>query len=308
MVTSGEGRKQEIVFRYRSLDPDQRAIPVDKPLLLSANEDRTEDSGFYRVNLTGTAAPEKLLMLPKAVGQITKAKNADRLVVTLSRVRRVPGPVGHRHVVPRHQEGVGRQPAAVAIHLGQGRAHEVSQRRRQGAAGDPGKPENFDPAKKYPMMVYIYEELLAGPAQLSRAGAGHDHQRHLLRQQRLPRADAGHRLQHRLARPERREVRPAGRQDRRRDGLRRSEAIGIQGHSWGGYQIAYMITQTNMFAAVAGRRAGVEHDQRLRRHPLGHRACRARSSTRRRRAASARRCGRSRCSSSRTRRSSWSTR
>jgi dipeptidyl aminopeptidase/acylaminoacyl peptidase len=29
------------------------------------------------------------------------------------------------------------------------------------------------------------------------------------------------------------------------------QAIGIQGHSWGGYQIAYMITQTNRFKAVA---------------------------------------------------------
>jgi dipeptidyl aminopeptidase/acylaminoacyl peptidase len=30
-------------------------------------------------------------------------------------------------------------------------------------------------------------------------------------------------------------------------------AIGIQGHSWGGYQIAYMVTQTNRFkAAIAG--------------------------------------------------------
>jgi dipeptidyl aminopeptidase/acylaminoacyl peptidase len=28
-------------------------------------------------------------------------------------------------------------------------------------------------------------------------------------------------------------------------------AIGIQGHSWGGYQIAYMVTQTNRFRAVA---------------------------------------------------------
>ena len=28
-------------------------------------------------------------------------------------------------------------------------------------------------------------------------------------------------------------------------------AIGIQGHSWGGYQIAYMITQTNKFKAAA---------------------------------------------------------
>ena len=31
------------------------------------------------------------------------------------------------------------------------------------------------------------------------------------------------------------------------------KAIGIQGHSWGGYQIAYMVTQTNRFrAAEAG--------------------------------------------------------
>jgi dipeptidyl aminopeptidase/acylaminoacyl peptidase len=28
------------------------------------------------------------------------------------------------------------------------------------------------------------------------------------------------------------------------------KAIGIQGHSWGGYQIAYMVTQTNRFRAV----------------------------------------------------------
>src|SRR5258708_28323356 len=28
-------------------------------------------------------------------------------------------------------------------------------------------------------------------------------------------------------------------------------AIGIQGHSWGGYQIAYMVTQTSRFRAVA---------------------------------------------------------
>lgn len=29
------------------------------------------------------------------------------------------------------------------------------------------------------------------------------------------------------------------------------QAIGIQGHSWGGYQIAYMLTQTNRFKAAA---------------------------------------------------------
>ncbi len=34
-------------------------------------------------------------------------------------------------------------------------------------------------------------------------------------------------------------------------GIVDENAIGIQGHSWGGYQIAYMVTQTNRFKAVA---------------------------------------------------------
>ena len=34
-------------------------------------------------------------------------------------------------------------------------------------------------------------------------------------------------------------------------GFVNENAIGIQGHSWGGYQIAYMVTQTNRFKAAA---------------------------------------------------------
>jgi dipeptidyl aminopeptidase/acylaminoacyl peptidase len=34
-------------------------------------------------------------------------------------------------------------------------------------------------------------------------------------------------------------------------GFVKEDAIGIQGHSWGGYQIAFMVTQTNRFKAAA---------------------------------------------------------
>ena len=33
-------------------------------------------------------------------------------------------------------------------------------------------------------------------------------------------------------------------------GFVKEDRIGVQGHSWGGYQIAYMITKTNLFAAA----------------------------------------------------------
>ena len=59
MLTGGDGRKNQIVYRYRSLDPEERAIPVDKPILLSANDDKTESSGFYRVVRRPTPCPRR---------------------------------------------------------------------------------------------------------------------------------------------------------------------------------------------------------------------------------------------------------
>jgi dipeptidyl aminopeptidase/acylaminoacyl peptidase len=49
------------------------------------------------------------------------------------------------------------------------------------------------------------------------------------------------------------------------------DRIGVQGHSWGGYQIAYMVTRTNLFAAAEAGAPVSEHDERLRRDPLGER-------------------------------------
>ena len=59
-MTGGEGRKQQIVFRYRSFDPEERTVPADKPLFLSATDDRTRATGFFKLaNLTTTAAPAR---------------------------------------------------------------------------------------------------------------------------------------------------------------------------------------------------------------------------------------------------------
>ena len=133
------------------------------------------------------------------------------------------------------------------------------------------KPENFDPAKKYPLMVYIYEELTNGLHRYVDAVAGHEHQHRPLRQQRLRRAAAGHRLRPRATRARARSSASSRRCSRCVGmGFIDPARIGIQGHSWGGYQITYLITRTDMFRAVAGRRVGVEHGERLRRHPLGH--------------------------------------
>ena len=47
------GRREKIVFRYIRLDPEERAIDPQTSLLLSAENEWTRDSGFYRDRIGG---------------------------------------------------------------------------------------------------------------------------------------------------------------------------------------------------------------------------------------------------------------
>jgi len=115
------------------------------------------------------------------------------------------------------------------------------------------KPENFDPSKKYPMMIYLYERLSQNVNTFVRPAPGHSinityyvSNGYLVLTPDIV-YTTGHPGQSAL-----KCVLPAI-QAVVDKGFVNREAIGIQGHSWGGYQTAYMLTQTNVFrAAEAG--------------------------------------------------------
>jgi len=98
-------------------------------------------------------------------------------------------------------------------------------------------------------MVYIYEELTQGLHSYSapNVGTSINVTRYVSNGYVLLRPDIVYATG---TRGELREVRDPGRADGGGDGLHRPERIGIQGHSWGGYQITHLITRTDMFAAV----------------------------------------------------------
>ncbi|HWP44611.1 MAG TPA: prolyl oligopeptidase family serine peptidase, partial [Blastocatellia bacterium] len=113
------------------------------------------------------------------------------------------------------------------------------------------KPENFDPSKKYPLMVYIYETLSEGLHRFSDPRPGHNinasyyaSNGYLVLMPDIV-YTIGHPGQSAL-----KCVLPAI-QAVADKGFVDEDAIGIQGHSWGGYQIAYMITQTTRFKAAS---------------------------------------------------------
>jgi dipeptidyl aminopeptidase/acylaminoacyl peptidase len=114
------------------------------------------------------------------------------------------------------------------------------------------KPENFDPAEKYPMMVYFYERSSQGLHSYSPPTPGTSVNRsfYVSRGYVFFIPDIPYEIGHPgesaidAVVPGVLKIVDQGYVDKDR--------IGAQGHSWGGYQLAYMITRTNLFAAVEG--------------------------------------------------------
>jgi len=283
-VTNGAGRRQQIVFRYARLDPEERTIKTGQPLLLSATDDKTKASGYYRMTLAalpplaadiaakkpvkktagsgqlaaGSASqapgpvpdPVRVMMADKAVRGLTKAKNADTVVFTMSRFDEFPDlwTSDLTFAGPRKVSNAGAQMAPFIW----GKSELVTYTNTDGLElrAILTRPENFDPSKKYPMMVYIYEELIDGLHNFVAPGPGtsinvtrYVSNGYIVLQPDII-YDTGYPGQSALkcVIPAVQRVVSMGFVDPAR--------IGIQGHSWGGYQITYLVTQTDMFRAV----------------------------------------------------------
>jgi dipeptidyl aminopeptidase/acylaminoacyl peptidase len=250
MITGGHGRQTQTVFRYRSLDPEERTIPTDKPLLLSANDDTTESSGFYRVPYAGTAAPEKIVMLDKAFGAVIKAKNADRVVFTQARFDEFPDLWVSDTSFRDMKKVSNANPQQSEYAWGKTELMRYINADGKTLRAIIAKPENFDPSKKYPLMVYIYEELSEGlhSYRAPAPGTSINITRYVSNGYVVLMPDIVYETGYpgesaeKCVIPAVNTVVAQGFIDPKR--------IGIQGHSWGGYQITHLITRTNMFAAV----------------------------------------------------------
>ncbi|MDX6610906.1 MAG: hypothetical protein QOD75_92 [Blastocatellia bacterium] len=252
-LTDGVGREEETELRYVRLeprDPKERWIDPSKPLLLRAANEETRDSGFYRDRIDG-GLPEKLVMAAKDFSTPTKAKDADTLLLTASRFDEFPD-LWISGLSFKDLKKVSNGDAQRAQY-NWGTAELVAFKNADGVPlkGLLLKPENFDTRRKYPMIVYIYERLTQGLHNFRNPGPGtsinptfYVSNGYLVFMPDIV-YTIGYPGQSAL-----KCVLP-GIQAVVDKGYVDEKAIGIQGHSWGGYQIAYMVTQTNRFRAAA---------------------------------------------------------
>ncbi len=252
-VTDGLGRAEGLQFRAVRIsdDPLERGFDPAKPLLLRAERLATRETGFYRDYLGRPIKPERLVLSARAYSVPVKAEKAEKLLFTASRFDEF----ADLHVADgdlRNDQRVS-DGAQQLTPFRWGKSELVSFRSTDGVAlkGTLIKPDDFDPSKKYPLLVYIYERLTQGLHNFVAPAPGQNINLSYYASNGymilLP--DIAYRVGYpgpsalQCVLPAIDAVVALGGVD--------EGNIGIQGHSWGGYQIAYMLGQTKRFKAAA---------------------------------------------------------
>lgn len=247
------GRKDGI--RYQSIhnfDFDEPGYDLSKPLLVSIYGEWTKKAGFARI-VPGEAQPQVLTFVDANFGFVLKAKNADTYFYTIETYKEYPDwyTSNGNFNGPKRLTDINPQQSQYAWSSGV-KLLDYNSAKGEKLQAALYLPANYQPGKRYPTIVYIYEKLSQGLNRYLSPGMngfnpciytsnGYAVLMPDIRYQMndpgmssvgcvLPALDAGI-----------------------KSGVVDQGRVGLQGHSWGGYQTAFLVTQTDAFkAAVAG--------------------------------------------------------
>ena len=255
MITKGLGRAEKLVFRNIKFDTEVEYIDTDSQLLLSAFDDETKEAGYYTLNIKGNtkgkAFLQKRIIDKKTFPVIHKAKKSYVYVYMKADFSTTPD-LWVTSDLWKNEKQLSRINPQMKDYLW-GTSELVRWKSKEGfdIKGILYKPENFDPNKKYPMMIYFYErhsdELYRHfPPIPSRSIINisfYCSRGYLVFTPDIYYVDGypGRSAYNSIV---------AGAEMLCENSWVDKDRIGIQGQSWGGYQVAYLVTQTNMFAAA----------------------------------------------------------
>lgn len=257
-ITAGEGRKNKIVYRYIKTDPEERYIAPTQELLFSAFNESNKQDGLASYKLQGNVRLVNIMNGPYAISNaLDKAKNATSYIYTKESY--VQSPDLYLNTSWQNEIKLSNlNPQQGVYSWGTAELFKWKAYNGKEATGIVYKPDNFDPKKKYPAICYFYEKLSDGlftyipPAPTpSRLNISFFVSRGYIVFAPDIEYTTGH--------PGKSAYNyiVSGARALVKKGWVDSTRIGLQGQSWGGYQTAYLITQTKLFkAAWAGAPVG----------------------------------------------------
>ena len=250
-LTKGFGRKNNIRFRYQRLDRESPFVDTDQLLLLGM-DDLTKEMGMYTAALDGKKKPQLLMKSPHMYRSFVKAKKADKILWRKESFSEYPDLYisdGNFQEVRKISHANPQQSKYLwgSVEMTHWTSYDGNQ-----LAGRLYRPEDFDPSRKYPMIVYFYERSSDGIHRYSMPSPS--------RSTVYPSIYASNGyvifipdIVYKTGQPgldAYNAVMSGTDHVLEKYPFIDSTKMALQGHSWGGYQIAHMVTQTDRYRAV----------------------------------------------------------
>jgi dienelactone hydrolase len=247
-----DGAAEKIEYRVVDTDPDADPIDRAKPIYLQMFGTLSKKSGIARLS-PGGAAPERLVWADKDVARLARAKDAEIYAYVLQSFEDSPDAFVGGPDLKNMKQVTATNAFQSRYAWGRAELVEFTSEKGQKLQGVLRYPAGYEAGKKYPMIVYVYEKLSDGlhryiaPSEreyynvTSFTSAGYfEFEPDIVFRPREPGLSVVE-----CVRPAVAAVVAKGAVDAKR--------IGMIGHSWGGFDTAFMSTHTDVFAAaVAG--------------------------------------------------------
>ena len=245
-----KGREERITFRYLKLDPEEIFIDLSKNILMSTFNDITKDGGYYEYNYRKSKGVQ-LVKGPYRFSRPKKARLNDKLIYTKQSFEEFPNIISSDLNFESNKVISDANPQQVNYNWGTTELVKWTSLDGIPLTGILVKPENFDPNKKYPMIVNFYEKSSNGIHRHIIPNPGRstiNYSFYASRGYLIFNPD----VYYRVGYPGESAFNCVipGVTSLIEKGFVDEENIGVQGHSWGGYQIAYLITKTDIFKAA----------------------------------------------------------
>jgi len=248
-ITNGFGKKNKTSFDYVRFDPDKRFINAGENILLRSRNKANKYGGFYTKRVNESSDPTLLTAGPYLFGGILKAKDEEQYIVQRSNISQSElFTTADIKNLSQLTDVSGQQKDYNWLNVELVKWKMFDGKMSEGLLF---KPENFDPKKKYPVIFYFYERnadglyAYRGPAPSASTVniAYFVSNGYLVFDPNIYYKDGepGNSAYNSVV--------SAARYLSKMPWVD-STRMALQGQSWGGYQIAYLVTKTNMFRAA----------------------------------------------------------
>lgn len=249
-ITSN-GRKENIKYRLLIFDREKEYIDTSEKQYLQGVNDVTRSEAFYSLDMRRKGVPAILAGGDFSLGVPVKSRNSSRLIYTKENFGLFPDYLLTDLTFKSEKRLTNANPQQKDYVWGTAELVKWTSLDGREIEGMLYKPENFDPSHKYPMIVNFYEKSSAEIFRHRIPEPGRstiDYHYYTSNGYLIFNPDVyyidGHPGQsaYNCVMPGIMSLIEKGFVDEKR--------IGAQGHSWGGYQVAFLATRTNLFAAI----------------------------------------------------------